>query len=227
MSDITDYISNSIDSVFGFDPDTRILAGDFLTRYSNNIPYLLTELDKLCACSFTAMAGLNNIQASQNVASGINSAITEAGGTTSSDLALKEKVGDADLDTTAKDLSRAVNELYAGGGGGSGGSSSYTPLGTLGSFYEYNSGTYTLIATGSTNLDTHTQAKQNCSNWAVGKFTVLADSYRQPSTAVSFALSNSGIYYQVNQIYSIGGSSFSNVGSIGSLDSLCKWALDH
>ncbi len=156
------FFNNAINTVFSYDKDDLRLAQKMLTQYSNNIPELLTKLDKLCGCSFSTKAGLENSPPPQAVADSISAAVTAAGGETPSDIYLKKKVGNTDLTTTNKDLSKAVNELDASGG-------TYTPIGTLGSSYSCTSTSDTsptLIATGSTSLAEMFQQAQKCIIWA-------------------------------------------------------------
>lgn len=284
------FFNNAINKVFSYDIDDLRYAQKLLTQYSDNVPELLIKLDKLCGCSFSTKAGLENISPPQAVADSISAAVTAAGGTPSDTIALKKKVGDATLTTTNKDLSGAVNELDAKIGSApltttattikaavneldaeigsatltttattlkgavneldaeigsatlttaattikaainelaassGGGSATYTPVGALGSFYRYSGGSYTLIATGSTDLATHMRELQKCTNWAKSLTTPIAGGYSAIDlhSTIQFSFSNEGPLRTLTEKF--GTFTFT---SVGSLAEICKWALDH
>lgn len=68
------FFNNAINKVFSYDIDDLRYAQKLLTQYSDNVPELLIKLDKLCGCSFSTKAGLENISPPQAVADSISEA---------------------------------------------------------------------------------------------------------------------------------------------------------
>ena len=193
------YITTAIQTVFKNKDD---LADAQACLTSGSTPTILSCLDEACSCSFSALANLRNDPPPQAVAVSISTEIAANGGEVPSDIYLKKKVGNTDLTTTAQDLSGATNELDAEIGsdtlttsattvkaainelvfGGGHAADVYTPIGTLGSFYECSSlidTSPTLIATGANTIAETSRAEHKCIIWA---FSQLAISTNSPNS---------------------------------------------
>ena len=80
MTATNDYISAGITALFGQSPIKLSIANQYFSTYSANTATLISKLDGLCKCSFTAQATLYNVIASPDVSATINTAINNAGG---------------------------------------------------------------------------------------------------------------------------------------------------
>jgi hypothetical protein len=145
-------ISLAIDSVCGPNKSRVGRARERLEEYSNNIPKLLSKLDKLCGGSFLLKAKLNDFGVTEEAIVSIDGSLNRQGNYIPLYITIKTSTGSSNINT-----------------------------GTLGSFYSCESledTSPTLIATGSSSLTGRASADQKCNNWSYKREWALSGSYK-------------------------------------------------
>jgi hypothetical protein len=84
-------------------------AQNYVNENGEDISLILTGLNAICGGIFLQKAGLS-VTITEVETNIISAALVDAGKISPTGIALKKKVGTADLTTTAQDLSGAVNE---------------------------------------------------------------------------------------------------------------------
>lgn len=229
------FFTKAIAKVFANDKDELKHAEKILSRHSDNIPLVLSKLNKLCGCDFASVSHYHNVSPSNLVAASIDDSVTSSGSSSSHLISLRSTVGSTTLSTTAQDHSNAINELND--------ANTYTPAGSLGSFYECSSLTDTsptLIATGANTLAAMEKEKQKCTIWAFSKLIVTTDyapndalhpDYGDPSVDEDGFQDVFGSFSSTGPCFSVSRPEASLEGwnSAVAADSemICRYALDH
>ena len=109
-AEVIETIKEAIPGVCGSQNSKIQRAQKFVLDNGEDIPVILEGLNKICGGIFISRAGLilNIPQAQAEI---VDVELVAVGRTPPSDLALKKKVGNAALDTTADDLSEGLNEV--------------------------------------------------------------------------------------------------------------------
>jgi hypothetical protein len=79
VSEVNNYISNGISFVFSQSPEDLTIANSYLSKYTDQIYLLISNLNGLCDCDFVTEAKLQGIKPSQPVVNSIYSAFIDAG----------------------------------------------------------------------------------------------------------------------------------------------------